>query len=116
MTTVVVGAALFVPWRRLPSYLQAGPPFAYFLVIALLREAEGGAVSGYGALVLLPLFWIALYGTRWQLIVALLLMFLTLAAPIVIEGAPVVSTGRMASGVRVVDRGAPDGLHRSNAG
>ena len=41
--------------------------FAYFVVIALLREADGGGRSAYSVLAMLPVFWLALYGTRRQL-------------------------------------------------
>ena len=48
LTLIIVMSSLLIPWRRLPSSAVALPPLAYFVVIALLRDAEGGAVSGYG--------------------------------------------------------------------
>jgi len=39
-------------------------PLSYLVVIALLRHAEGGAVSGYTALCFLPLVWLAIVGSR----------------------------------------------------
>ena len=88
LTVAIVGAALLFPWEKFPPSLQAAPALLYFLVIVLLRHAEGGAISGYGALVILPIFRIALYGTRPQLVVALGFMFLTFSAPIVVFGEP----------------------------
>ncbi|CAN5118063.1 hypothetical protein BH20ACT22_BH20ACT22_21800 [soil metagenome] len=67
---------------------QALAPLAYFVVIALLREAEGGSVSGYGTLVLLPICWLALYGTRVQLSAALVVMGVMFVVPIILLGEP----------------------------
>ncbi len=47
--TILIGA-LVIPWHRLPHFAQVVPPFAYFVVIALLREADGGSLSSYGVL------------------------------------------------------------------
>ncbi len=88
LTLIIVMSSLLIPWRRLPSSAVALPPLAYFVVIALLRDAEGGAVSGYGLLVLLPVFWLALYGTRTQLSVALVMMVVMFALPIILFGEP----------------------------
>jgi diguanylate cyclase (GGDEF)-like protein len=88
LTVIIICAAVLTPWERLPSGLQGVPALLYFVVIALLRHAEGGAISGYGALVVLPVFRIALYGTLRQLIVALGFMVLTFALPIVLIGPP----------------------------
>ena len=71
LTGLIFASGGLMPWQRMPGYFQAIPPISYFAVIALLRHAEGGAVSGYGPLVLLPIVWLALYGTRGQLAVAL---------------------------------------------
>jgi hypothetical protein len=88
LTALIIVASIFVPWERLPAGAQVLPPLAYFLVIGFLRHAEGGATSGYGTLVLLPILWLALYGSRGQLAVALVIMFVMLAAPIVAFGEP----------------------------
>lgn len=88
LTALLVASILLVPWHRMPDYVQAVPPIAYFAVIALLRHAEGGAVSGYGQLVLLPLVWLALYGTRTQLAVAFAAMIIMFVVPILFVGPP----------------------------
>ena len=77
-----------MPWQKMPVYFQAIPPIAYFAVIVLLRHAEGGADSGYGPLVLLPIVWLALYGTRGQLALALVVMLAMFVAPIALVGSP----------------------------
>lgn len=88
LTLVILAAVALVPWERLPAWSEATPVLAYFGVIVLLRQAEGGAVSGMGTLVLLPVFWLALYGTRTELVVALGLVALAFILPILLIGAP----------------------------
>jgi diguanylate cyclase (GGDEF)-like protein len=85
---VVVAAAVVIPWPRLPAWTQAIPAISFFFVVALLRDAEGGGESGYGPLLLLPVFWLSLYGTRLQVLVSTLAAAATLAIPILVEGAP----------------------------
>jgi diguanylate cyclase (GGDEF)-like protein len=60
LTAVIAVAGLLVPWSRLPRWIYIVPPLAYFVVVALLREANDGSVSGYAPLALLPVVWIAL--------------------------------------------------------
>ena len=84
----LVASVYLVPWWRLPAWAQAAPPLLYFVIVALLRDATGADASIFTALVLLPVFWFALYGTRPQLLVSVAGVFLTLAAPALIVGAP----------------------------
>jgi diguanylate cyclase (GGDEF)-like protein/PAS domain S-box-containing protein len=87
LVTVIVAAALRLPWSRLPAWAQAIPPLAYFVVFALLRDADG-APSVFDPLVALPVAWFALYGTVRQLAVAALASGLALAAPVWLVGSP----------------------------
>ena len=87
LVTVIVAAALRLPWGRLPAWAQAIPPLAYFAVFALLRDADG-APSAFDPLVALPVAWFALYGTARQLVVAALGSGLALAAPVWLVGPP----------------------------
>jgi len=84
----LIASVYLVPWWKLPAWAQAAPPLIYFAIVALLRDAAGADTSIFTALVLLPVFWFALYGTRTQLLASLAGLFLTLAAPAVIAGAP----------------------------
>jgi PAS domain S-box-containing protein len=53
---------VLVPWARLPVIYEAVPPLGFFGVVALLNMPEhGDDPAGYGALALLPVFWLALY-------------------------------------------------------
>lgn len=85
---VVALAAVVIPWRRLPDWCQGVLPLAFYLVVGLLRHARGGAEAGYPPLVMLPLIWMAMYGTRSQLRQAIAGMAVTLIAPLVIIGPP----------------------------
>jgi len=60
LNALILISALLTPWQRLPH-------FAYFVVIALLRASDGGSLSPYSVLAMLPVFWLALYGT-WRLL------------------------------------------------
>ena len=88
LVSLLVATVYVVPWWRLPAWAQAAPPLLYFAVVALLRDAAGADASIFTALALLPVFWFALYGTRTQLLVSLAALFVTLAAPALIAGAP----------------------------
>ncbi|MGZ4412244.1 MAG: GGDEF domain-containing protein [Gaiellaceae bacterium] len=81
----VVGAVALVPWERLPRALGAVPVAAVFAVIGLLRDAGGGPASGYGTLVLLPVFWLALHGSRAETTASLLAVAAVFIVPIVVE-------------------------------
>jgi len=88
LNALIVISAFGTPWRRLPHFAQIVPPFAYFVVIALLREADGGGSSSYGVLALLPVFWLALYGTRRQLAVSIAGVAAVFFAPVLLVGSP----------------------------
>jgi two-component system, OmpR family, phosphate regulon sensor histidine kinase PhoR len=83
LLALIVGAVVLVPWDRLPPYATSVPPIAYFLVVALLVQTAGGGPSGYVPLVLLPIFWLALYGTRSELAIAMVAAFSMFVAPLI---------------------------------
>ena len=88
MMVLLLGAALTAPWSRLPTWRQASIPLSFFVVVLLLRHAQGGAAGGYPPLLMLPVIWIALYGTRAQLHVAVGVLSVGLFGPILVLGAP----------------------------
>jgi diguanylate cyclase (GGDEF)-like protein len=88
LSALVVVTVMAAPWRRLPRFAEAVPPLAYFVVIALLRESQGGSDSGYSALALLPVFWLALYGTPTQLAIGMAGVASMFTAPLLILGSP----------------------------
>jgi diguanylate cyclase (GGDEF)-like protein len=87
LTALIIVTCLYAPWQRLPHFAQAVPPLAYFIVIVLLRDAEGGA-TGYATLAMLPVFWLALYGTRAELGIGIAGVVATFFAPLLFIGAP----------------------------
>ena len=88
LSVAILAAGFLVPWSRLPSWTESLPPLAAFAVVALLRHADGGGNSGFGMLVLLPITWLALWGTRRQLWVATGLVAAVFIGPILVLGAP----------------------------
>ena len=60
LTVVIAAMGVLLPWSRMPRWSYVVPPLMYFIVIALLRQANDGSVSGYAPLALLPVVWIAL--------------------------------------------------------
>jgi diguanylate cyclase (GGDEF)-like protein len=88
LTVSVLAAAVAAPWRSLPTWSPVVPAFAYLLAVALLRDATGGAATGFGPLMLLPTFWLALYGTRGQLLALLAGVATVYYAPLLLIGGP----------------------------
>lgn len=72
LTIAISVAGLTVPWSRLPRSTFVLPALAYFVVIGLLREAQGGSTSGYAVLAILPIVWIALTLGRREVILGVL--------------------------------------------
>jgi GGDEF domain-containing protein len=88
LNVLLVLAVVALPWRRLPRYADVLPPLAYMVVVALLRDALGGAPSAYSTLLILPVFWMALYGTRAQLAISLVGVAVLLTMPVIMVGDP----------------------------
>jgi diguanylate cyclase (GGDEF)-like protein len=78
---VVVLTALFVPWERLPRWMQAIPLLLPFAAVAVVRSSHESVTAAYTPVVLLPVIWFAFYGTRKQLSVSILCLGITLAIP-----------------------------------
>jgi diguanylate cyclase (GGDEF)-like protein len=102
LTTTVIAAALLVPWARLPAWCQGTIPLSFFAVVALLRAAGGGATSLYAPLVMLPILWMAIYGTRTQLWIAIVATAATFLTPLILVGPPLYPTlGWLEAGIWV---------------
>lgn len=67
LCAAIIVVAVVVERARRPGWGLVVPALLYLVVIGLLREAQGGASSGYAPLVMLPVFWVALYGQRKHL-------------------------------------------------
>ncbi|MGH2779161.1 MAG: PAS domain-containing sensor histidine kinase [Actinomycetota bacterium] len=88
LTGLLTAVAVRAQWDRLPRWTQAIVPIAYYVVVALLRDATGAGRTPYTALVFLPVVWFALYGSRFEVGLALLTQAATLAAPVALFGGP----------------------------
>ena len=82
-TVVISLSAVRAPWSRLPAWGPSVLPFAYLVVVGLLRVA--GKNSGIAPMALLPVFWIALCGTRRLLWVMLAATATVLVLPLRLE-------------------------------
>jgi hypothetical protein len=89
LAEVVVAAALIVaivvavgvlPWARWPAGWQALPAMAFYAPAVLLEDAAGAHVE-FAFLTALPVIWLALFHTRWLLLVGLALLAVVLFVP-----------------------------------
>jgi diguanylate cyclase (GGDEF)-like protein len=85
---LIVVAAGAVPWRSLPTWAQTLPPLAFFVLVAVLVDVDGGSGSSFAPLALLPVVWLALFGNRVQLLAGILGAVAVFLVPIVWLGAP----------------------------
>jgi two-component system sensor histidine kinase/response regulator len=85
---LILVAGLGLARRREASWLIGFLPLGYIAVAALLRHANEGPASGLTPLVLLPIVWLGVFGSRRQLIVGLVAMAVSLLGPFVIFGEP----------------------------
>jgi len=88
LTALVVAAAVTLPWGRLPRVTRLMPPVIFLVALGLLRDAGGGNGAGVGVLAVLPVFWLALHGTRRELLVIMPSLCLFFLAPVVLVGGP----------------------------
>lgn len=88
LTALILVTVWLAPWHRLPRFAEVVPALAYFVVVALLRESQGGALSGSSSLAMLPVFWLALYGTREHLAIGIAGLAGVFLTPLLLLGAP----------------------------
>jgi PAS domain S-box-containing protein len=78
---LLTAAVAWLPWRRWPARVAAAPAFGALVVFGLLHHGAASPTSGYGPLVLVPLFWLALYHGPRLLVAGLVGAGLVLLAP-----------------------------------
>ncbi|MEX2274356.1 MAG: GGDEF domain-containing protein [Actinomycetota bacterium] len=71
LTTITVAAMLVVPWQRLPRAVQVAPALLYVLVALLIREGTGGSDSIFAQLILVPILWLAVYGSMGEVVLGI---------------------------------------------
>jgi diguanylate cyclase (GGDEF)-like protein len=87
VTAATVAATVLVPWQRVPVVAHRLLPLVYLLVVYYLRDATGGVSSSYTQLALLPILWVAAYGTPLELGSTVMATGLVLAVPLTRTGA-----------------------------
>lgn len=78
--------AVVLPWQRLPVAAQLPLVMWCDVVIALLRQAQGGITSGYSPLAVLPVIWVAVVMGRVAVVVMAVSTGLLFGLPIVLVG------------------------------
>jgi diguanylate cyclase (GGDEF)-like protein len=84
----LLGLAAWLPRSRLPAAVALVVPVGCDLLVALLRQAQGGSNSGYSPLVLVPVVWTGLVLGRQAVLMISACTALVFALPILVEGAP----------------------------
>jgi diguanylate cyclase len=84
----VTVAAWRIPWRRLPRTALISLPIGCDLVIALLRQAQGGSTSGYAPLAILPVVFAGLALRPWHARSMALVTATLFAFPMLVVGGP----------------------------
>jgi two-component system, sensor histidine kinase and response regulator len=87
--TVVIAVAGFASARtgRARWMILAGP-LLYMVVVVLLRHSGTTMAGGYVPLMLLPIIFLSLYGTRRELVIGLVAMTAALLIPFLVYGEP----------------------------
>ncbi len=74
--------------RATRSWVDPLAPFLFFVVVAVARDMTGGTTSGLATLVALPVLWLALTGTRRDVLLAGILTAAVFIVPLLVIGAP----------------------------
>ena len=69
---ISVAFALLPRWERHPAWMQALPCLLPFVMIGLVRGSTESPIAAYSPVVLLPVYWFALYGTLPELLVSVI--------------------------------------------
>lgn len=88
LIVALIVAIFAIPWDSLPRWTDAVVPLVYLVVVAVLRDAEGGQSASVNMLVLLPVIWFALFGTRTELVVYVLGSVAIFVLPVIFVGEP----------------------------
>jgi diguanylate cyclase (GGDEF)-like protein len=86
LMVAICAGTVIAPWRTLPRATRIVPALLFLVALAVLRDASGGAVAGVGALAIVPVFWLALHGSRVQLVIVIAGVCAFFLAPAVLTG------------------------------
>jgi diguanylate cyclase (GGDEF)-like protein len=85
---VCAGAVALSPWREDSTWLPLVPALSALLAVALLRQSQGGATSGYSPLAILSVVWVAVVLDRRAVRLVTACSALLFAVPLLLIGAP----------------------------
>ena len=85
---VLIAAASRLDWSALPATALIALPIGCDLMIALLRQAQGGSASGYSPLVILPVAYVGLKLGRVHVAAITAVTAGLFAIPVLVLGAP----------------------------
>ena len=90
VSVTVAAAALCVLVRghRLGRWLRYVPLVLFFVAVQMLRAADGNGSAGFSPLLILPVVWYALYGSRLSVYLALAGVAAVQFGPLIVVGAP----------------------------
>ena len=80
-------------WQRFPVPTRMGVVTAYVGMVALLIDGGGGTSSGFGGLFLLPLLWLAVVGSRAELVAGFAVVAIARILPVKLLGSPLYPSG-----------------------
>jgi diguanylate cyclase (GGDEF)-like protein len=87
LLVVMVGVLPLTGWRAV-RFGSVPSALLYLAAVALLRSSAGGFSSGVGVLALVPVFYVALYGSRRALAAVIVGVLVFYLGPILLIGAP----------------------------
>ena len=88
LTAAIALVGFLAAHRRRGRPLILILPLAYFAVVAILRHSGTTGGSGFVPLIMLPIVWLALFGSRRQLLIGLAAMTIALLVPFLAFGEP----------------------------
>ena len=84
----IAALGLSALWQSAPAVARIGVPLVYVVLVAVLIDGGGGTTSGFGGLFLLPVLWLAIVGSRAELLLGLAAVGIARALPVEVVGAP----------------------------
>jgi diguanylate cyclase (GGDEF)-like protein len=100
LITAALAGTVLTPWSALPASARLILPVAYLAGVALLRHSGGGTNTGVAILSLLPIFWVALHGTRLELGITVLGVGAFFVVPVLLIGGESYPASGLRSGAR----------------
>jgi signal transduction histidine kinase len=75
-------AGYLVPWSRFPRWTELTPPLSTIVALVFLIAPAGGLAHGYGYMLVVPIFWLALFADLRDILIGLALTVVCLSLPL----------------------------------